>query len=145
MLGGKCGDLASVTGRLGSSSPGCWRTTEGFQAPRGVPRVGWVLRVSAALLASIRLNWSSYRSLRHNSLRGAEAAAVARIPATGADGPSGSAGIVGSAYIGRQTHPIQKELYSLVERERLDALIGELLAGVDNAERRRGRVIFEGD
>lgn len=49
------------------------------------------------------------------------------------------------AHIGRQTHPVQKEMYSLVKREKLETIIGELLAAVDDAERRRGRVIFEGD
>jgi len=40
---------------------------------------------------------------------------------------------------------VQKEMYSLVKREKLETIIGELLAAVDDAERRRGRVIFEGD
>jgi hypothetical protein len=48
-------------------------------------------------------------------------------------------------HIGRQIHPVQKELYSPVQREKLDALIGDLLDGVEEAEQRRGRVIFEGD
>jgi hypothetical protein len=47
--------------------------------------------------------------------------------------------------IGRQTHPVQKELYAPVDREKLDALIGSLLDAVAVAEERRGRVIFEGD
>ena len=48
-------------------------------------------------------------------------------------------------HIGRQTHPVQEEVYALVEREKLTALIGDLLAAVDVAEGRRGRVVFEGD
>jgi hypothetical protein len=47
--------------------------------------------------------------------------------------------------IGRRTHPGHRVLYSTVDRERLQALVGELLEAVDLAEAKRGRVAFEGD
>ena len=48
-------------------------------------------------------------------------------------------------HLGKQTHPVQREIYATVNRSDLVVLLGNLIRAVDEAESKRGRVVFEGD
>ena len=48
-------------------------------------------------------------------------------------------------HLGEQVKPIQKELYATVHRSRLVSLLDDLIGGVNEADARRGRLVFEGD